>query len=76
VKHPAMRGRAGDVAQTLREPSEIRRSRRDPAVYLIYRYDGAQRWVCVVVRRENGTGFLITTYPTDAVKEGDRVWQA
>jgi predicted nucleic acid-binding protein len=23
---------------------------------------------------DNDTGFLITTYPTDAIKEGERVW--
>lgn len=76
VKHPVMRGRVADAEQTLREPSEIRRSRRDQAVHLFYRPDGAARWVCVVVRRENGAGFLITTYPTDAIKEGDHIWPA
>lgn len=74
VKHPVMQGRAEDVAETLRAPSEVRRSRRDGAVHLFYRPEGPARWTCVVVRREDGTGFLITTYPTDAIKEGDHVW--
>ena len=30
------------------------------------------RWVCAVAKRLNGEGFLITTYPTDAIKEGER----
>lgn len=25
-------------------------------------------------KRLNGDGFLITTYPTDAIKEGERIW--
>lgn len=74
VKHPAMRGRADDVAYTLAAPDEVRRSRRDGAVYLFYRAERERRWVCAVARREDGTGFLITTYPTDAIKEGNRIW--
>ena len=29
---------------------------------------------CAVARREDGSGFLITAYPTDAVKAGESVW--
>jgi hypothetical protein len=32
------------------------------------------RWVCAVAKRLNEDGFLITTYPTDAIKEGERIW--
>lgn len=32
------------------------------------------RWLCAVTRREDGTGFLITAYPTDAVKAGETIW--
>lgn len=74
VKHPVMRGRLDEVIDTLTNPDEVRRSRRDVAVYLFYRSERASRWVCAVTRREDGTGFLITTYPNDAIKEGDRIW--
>jgi hypothetical protein len=30
--------------------------------------------LCVVTKRLNGEDFLITTYPTDAIKEGERIW--
>jgi hypothetical protein len=75
-KHPVMAGREGDVQEALAQPDEIRRSRSDPNVLLFYRATAARRWVCAVSRRLNGDGFLITTYPTDAIKEGDRIWPA
>lgn len=74
IKHPIMHGRDAEVVRVLQEPDEIRKSRRDPAVYLFYREERPGRWICAVARRLNGEGFLITTYPTDAIKEGDRVW--
>lgn len=74
VKHPVMAGRESDVKATLEKPGEIRSSRSDPAVYLFYSSERKGRWVCVVTRQLNKDGFLITTYPTDAIKEGLHVW--
>ena len=74
LKHPVMAGREADVQAALTSPEEIRRSRSDPAVFLFYKRKGAIRWVCAVARRLNGDGFLITTYLTDVVKEGERIW--
>jgi hypothetical protein len=76
VKHPAMAGREADVRAALSAPDEVRRSRRDPDVLLFYKADGGRRWVCAVCRRVNGNGFLITAYPTDGIKEGERIWPA
>ena len=69
-----MQGREQDVQHTLRVPDEVRRSRRDSAVYLFYRLERPGRWICAVARRLDGEGFLITTYPTETVKEGEQVW--
>ena len=74
VKHPVMRGREVDVQETLRAPDEIRRSHGDPAVHLFYRLERPGRWICAVAKRLNDDGFLITTFPTDAIKEGQRIW--
>lgn len=74
VKHPVMRDRLEDVRQTLVAPDEVRLSKSDAQVYLFYREDGEKRWVCAVTKRQNGEGFLITTYRTSAIKEGDLVW--
>jgi hypothetical protein len=74
VKHPAMSGCEVQIQETLAQPDEVRQSRRDPAVYLFYRLERAGRWVCAVVKRLDGEGFLITSYPTDSIKEGVRIW--
>jgi len=74
IKHPVMAGREADVEDTLKNPDEIRVSKRDPQVYLFYKTEDIGRWVCAVTKRLTGEGFLITTYPTDAIKEGERIW--
>ena len=74
IKHPVMLGREADVQNTLREPDEIRRSRNDPTVHLFYRRERPKRWTCAVAKRLDGDGFLITAFPTDAIKEGERIW--
>jgi len=74
VKHPVMTDREQDVKDTLQSPDEIRVSRSDPAVYLFYKTKQANRWVYAAAKRLNGEGFLITTYPTHAIKEGTKIW--
>jgi hypothetical protein len=74
VKHPVMAGREADVQETLAHPEEVRQSRSDPNVYLFYKAARVARWVCAVSKRLGDEGFLITAYPTDAVKEGVRIW--
>jgi hypothetical protein len=74
IKHPVMLGQEAEVNQALAQPEEIRQSRSDPDVYLFYRTTSVGRWVCAVAKRVGGVGFLITAYPTDAIKEGLRLW--
>lgn len=73
LKHPEIEGRERDIERTLAEPDVVRRSRRDPAVHLFYRAEGAYH-LCAVVKRLGGDGFLVTAYVTDTVKEGERLW--
>jgi len=75
IKHPIMAGRENDVQHTLENPNEIRISRSDPTVYLFYSQEREKRWVCVVVKWQHENGFVITTYPTDNIKEGTIIWQ-
>jgi len=74
IKHPVMAGREDDVKDTLENPDEIRRSKSDEDVYLFYKAEHEKRWICAVSKQTDDTGFLITTYPTDAIKEGAQVW--
>lgn len=76
LKHPVMHGRESEVEEVLHDPEAVRQSRNDGAVYLFYRQERPGRWLCAVTKRRNGTGFLITAYPTDAIKEGVLIWPA
>ena len=74
IKHPVMAGCENEVKATLESPLEIRRSKSDPDVYLFYHSRRTRRWVCAVTKQEGRAGFLITAYPTDAIKEGEKIW--
>src|SRR6266508_5400943 len=75
IKHPVMAGREEDVKKTLEQPDEIRQSKSDQNVYLFYKAEREKRWICAVSKRTSEIeGFLVTTYPTDAIKEGVQVW--
>ncbi len=72
-KHPEISGRDRDVPETLSEPNLVCRSRHDPTVYLFYRAEG-DYYLCVVAKRLNGEGFIVTAYVTDTIKEGEELW--
>jgi hypothetical protein len=74
VKHPVMAGGETRVRAALESPDEIRQSRTDPEVLLLYKAEAPKRWTCAVVKRTNDEAFLVTAYPTDAIKEGVRIW--
>lgn len=73
-KHPVMIGREAFVRAALEAPDEVRQSRIDPQVLLFYKAEGTKRWTCAVAKRAGEGAFLITAYPTDAIKEGIRIW--
>jgi hypothetical protein len=73
-KHPVLEGEEEQVRETLRKPDEVRRSRYDANVFLPYRRF-EQRWLCAVVRIREGRGFIVTAYPTDALKSGVVTWK-
>jgi hypothetical protein len=74
VKHPVMAGGETRVRAALKSPDEIRQSRTDPEVLPFYKAEAPRRWTCAVVKRTNDEAFLVTAYPTDAIKEGVRIW--
>ena len=73
IKHRPMKNKEDIVKETLSEPDEIYRSKVDLNVFLYYRkFD---RMYCVVAKHTGNEGFLITAYPTDKIKEGERIWK-
>jgi hypothetical protein len=74
IKHPVMAGRESSVRLALESPDEVRQSRIDAEVLLFYKAEAARRWVCAVTKQADKEAFLVTAYPTDAIKEGVRIW--
>jgi hypothetical protein len=74
AKHPVMVGQESIVKATLENPEQVRQSRSDPQVLLFYQAERTRRWVCAVAKQTEDHGFLVTAYPTDAIKEGTQVW--
>ena len=74
IKHPVMNGREAIVKLALASPDEVRQSRSEATVFLFYTADGTRRWVCAVAKHAGNDAVLVTAYPTDAIKEGTRVW--
>ena len=74
IKHPIMKEKEDAVKKTLSDPDEIRKSKNDQNVYLFYKRENEKEWVCAIAKRLNGEGFLITAFPTDSIKEGERIW--
>ena len=74
LKHPSMKAEEERVKLTLHSPDEIRQSKKDKGILLYYR-QFKPFFICVVVKVANGEGFIVTTYKTEKIKEGERVWQ-
>jgi hypothetical protein len=74
VKHPSMRGLEESVKDSLTQPVEIRRSKRDRSVHLHYGTFDPKLFVCTVVKFLNGDGFVITAYLTERMI-GESVWK-
>lgn len=62
------------MKSALENPDEVRQSRTDSKMLLFYKGERSKRWTCAVAKRTDDQGLLITAYPTDAIKEGVRVW--
>lgn len=74
LKHPVMKSKEKEVTGTLKEPILVKQSEKDKNVYLYYR-KYIKRYICVVVRHENGTGYIISCYPVDKIKQGKIIYE-
>lgn len=74
IKHPSIKGKEKEVQKTLKSPDIIRVSNSDKDIFLYYR-KYCKNYLCVIVRHENGNGFIITVYITNKIKEGKQIWK-
>ena len=73
-KHPTIKGKESEVKKAIKAPEQIRKSKSDPNVYLYYRALG-KHVLCVVAKHLNDEGFIVTSYITDIIKEGEKIWE-
>ena len=73
VKHPSIKGKEKEAREVLESPDIIRVSNSDKKVFLYYK-KYLKNYLCVVVKHENGKGFIITVYITNKIKEGIQIW--
>jgi len=78
LEHPEMSDREGAIEETLLSPEQVLESLFDPEVRLYYRFYRmtavGDKHLCVVVKMSQGDAFVLTTYLTDSVKRGWRLW--
>ena len=81
-RHPEVIPYAEQIEATLRDPDEMRRSRKKLSTWLYYRRlvhrdtsrdSVSARYVCVVV--DSAEGEVKTTYLTDRIKQGEVRWR-
>lgn len=74
IKHPSMVKYKKEVKSALKNPDQIRKSKQDPNVHLYYKYIGKVS-VCVIADHANSqSGYIITSYLTDRIKEGEQIY--
>ena len=76
-KHPEVSKFIGRVADVLREPDLIKKSRISQRTKLYYRFfdDIFNGKYMVVVVKQVERNFVSTIYVTDKIKEGEVLWQ-
>ena len=72
-KHPEITGMLGLIKDILKMPDFVTQSKIDKDVFLFYRKIN-NYWLCSITKCLGIEGFLITTYITDKIKEGKKVW--
>ncbi len=73
--HAEMVGMEAQIAETLKQPQLVRRSRSDQSAALFYRFYTqtaiGDKWLCVVVKYLSEDAFIVTAYFTDKPKQGE-----
>ncbi|MBI4159735.1 hypothetical protein HY504_01080 [Candidatus Wolfebacteria bacterium] len=68
VFHPEVRRYKNHFPNTLAHPQFIRRSKYDPAVYILYGLVPAKKYLAIVVKTNN-RNFILTAYLTKILKQ-------
>jgi hypothetical protein len=78
AEHPIMSEHREKLPSVLADPDYVKRSKRDEAVLLYYRYftdilDG--KFLLVVVKKGAKRSFILTAYVTRSIMKGNTLWE-
>ena len=79
LSHSEMMGQEEKIKETIGEPELLMRSKHDSRVELYYRFyvqtPATEKYLLVAVKVTDEEGFVITSFFTDKIKKGERVWK-
>lgn len=79
LERPEMRNQEERIKATLRAPDTVKVSNHSDDVLLYYRLYAetpvTRKYLVVIVRVLDGSGFIITAFYTDKVKKGATRWE-
>jgi hypothetical protein len=74
-KHPALAGREKEVRKCLERPAVVRESVKEPRVHVYYN-EYNRGYLCVVTApTKDEDRFVVTSYFTRNIKEGNQLWK-
>jgi len=75
ITHPEMKEFENELSEVLRNPELVKKSVYDEEVLLYYKYfTSIKKYITVVVKIDTYS-FMLTSYITDRIKEGDIIWR-
>lgn len=78
LEHPEMKSMSHNITETLSNPDCVLQSANDQQTELYYRYylktKVGDKFLCVVVKKNEKDAFVITAYLTDKIKKGNIIW--
>lgn len=78
ANHPEMAGQLENVGEVLKNPDAVTRSLTDRDVEIFYKkFDNtpvSEKHLCVIVKKGFEDLFVVTSYFTDTVKRGEKLW--
>ena len=78
-QHPSVLELPDAIEETLENPDAVRLSSRNRSTRLYYRWYTEtkynDKYVCVVVVVSEDDAWIITAYLTDAIKQGELIWE-
>jgi len=73
--HPEMKKVKNKISDILKDPEYIKQSKYDDEVILYYKYFTSIKKYITVVVKIHAHNFVLTSYITDRIKEGDTLWR-